>query len=450
MFISSLSLLALMRPKVFVPKSRIVDQYLHEAAQYPLLTREDEAILGRRLRGDASLDRIVSSETFLFARDYAGQAAVLSPDSRFARAWGSYSHAYPVSGNGSLDAEVEVLRRMYGKDLAHFDGFVALTARYLLGLEGYARLVSPPIWRNGWKQQDASFLALRKKRNSETVLSFSSEVQHYAAEHPDVQKALYRAYKSLYGDAAAAQQMLVESNLRLVVSIAVPYNNRGVEFDDLIQFGNLGLIKSLEKFDSSRGFKFSTYASWWIRQSIVRGIQDTARPVRIPVHALETIGKIIKLEKEYVSLNERPSFREFVADRLEIPPEKVDKLLQQKKLFTPVYLDAIVNSDSETRLGDLVDVKCAESSFSPTRPQAADLSHDEADVRNEINAIIGTHLTPREEKVIRMRYGIGEPTQYSLEEIGAQFSLTRERIRQIEVKAMKKLRKHDVYLEDIL
>ncbi len=443
-----------MRSNVFVPKSRIINQYLDEAAQYPLLTREDEAALGKRLRGEASLDGIVSSRTFLFARNYANRAAVFCADSRFGKAWESYSHAYPISGNGSLDEEVELLRRMYRKDLAHFDGFVALSARYLLGLEEYAHRVSPPIWRDGWKKQDAGFLDLRKKRNPQTVLSFSTEVQHYAAEHPDVEKALYRAYQQMYGDAAAAQQTLVESNLRLVVSIAVPYNNRGVEFDDLIQFGNIGLIKSLEKFDSNRGFKFSTYASWWIRQSIVRGIEDTARPVRIPVYAIGTINKLIRLEREYFFLAERnpdkPPFRTFAAERMGIAPEKVDKLLLQKKLLSPVYLDETVNSDSETRLGDLMDITCAESRFSPTKPQAADISCDEADVRDEIDAIIGTHLTPREEKVIRMRYGIGQPMQYSLEEIGAQFCLTRERIRQIEMKAKKKLRRCGAYLEDIL
>lgn len=440
-----------MGPPVFVPKSRTVKQYLDEAAQYHLLTREDEAVLGRRLRGEASLDKIVSPETFLFARDYAAQAVAFCSDSRFAKAWCDYTSAYPSSGNGSLDEEVEMLRRMYRKDLVHFDGFVALTARYLLVLEDYARRVSPPLWQNAWKQQDSGFLALRKKRNPQIVLSFSDEVQQYAAEHPAVQKALYKAYQYMYGNAAAAQRMLVESNLRLVVSIAVHYNNRGVEFDDLIQFGNLGLIKSLEKFDSSRGFKFSTYATWWIRQSIVRGIQDTARPVRIPVHALETIGKLIKLEDEYFSLDKRPSFRDFVAARLEITPKKVDILLQQRRLLNPlIYLDAVASNDSETRIGDLINVTCAESRFSPTKPQAPDLSHDEADVRHEITALLGECLTPREEKVIRLRYGIGEPQSYSLEEVGAQFGLTRERIRQIEVKAMNKLRRHGAYLEDLL
>lgn len=288
-----------------------------------------------------------------------------------------------------------------------------------------------------------------RKKNPGIVLFFSDEVQQYATQYPETQKALYKAYQRLYGDAATAQDIFVKSNLRLVVSIAKHYTYKDVEFDDLIQFGNLGLIKSLEKFESTRGFKFSTYASWWIRQAIVRGIQDTVRSIRVPIYVLEKINKLTRLEKEYPQILERePSaseFRAYAAQQLGIPPERVDKLLLQKKMLTIISLDAPISSESETLIKDLYAVPAhAESSLVHAKPQASDLFYDDAQMRDEVDAVIAVHLTPREERVIRMRYGIGEPREHSLEEIGETFFLTRERIRQIEVKALRKLRKEGV------
>lgn len=161
-----------MNARVFIPNSPGGVHYLHKASQYELLTRENEAVLGRRLRGEASLDILVSNQTFLFARDYAAHAVVFCPDSRFAKAWDKYSQTYPVSGNGTLDEEVAALREMYSHDLSHYDGFVATTARYLIGFEEYARRVSPPIWRTAWRKEEKAFSAIQKKESRDCSFFF--------------------------------------------------------------------------------------------------------------------------------------------------------------------------------------------------------------------------------------------------------------------------------------
>ncbi|MEZ4321441.1 MAG: sigma-70 family RNA polymerase sigma factor [Myxococcota bacterium] len=229
-------------------------------------------------------------------------------------------------------------------------------------------------------------------------------------------------------DSELAKAELIKANLRLVVSIARQYAYRGLPMADLIQEGNLGLMKAVEKFDHTRGFKFSTYASWWIRQAIIRAIESQIRTIRIPIYKLEVVNRVHQTQKRMFQLMGREPLVSEVAERLEMSADEVEELLAIAK--EPMSLDAKVTEDSDSSVIDFIE-----------NPDA-DCPSDEiecAALREQIEEALAS-LTPREEKVIRMRYGIGEATHYSLEEIGARFALTRERIRQIEIKALRKLR----------
>ncbi len=276
-----------------------------------------------------------------------------------------------------------------------------------------------PVWKVFFKKFKKDFSEIRER-----LVEFSKKIGLSVGEFKKLVSRIQKGER----ESRIAKKEMVEANLRLVISIAKKYTNRGLQFLDLIQEGNIGLMKAVDKFEYRRGYKFSTYATWWIRQAITRSIADQARTIRIPVHMIETINKIVRTQRQIMSEFGREPTPEELAKKLAMPLEKVRKVLKIAK--EPVSLETPVGDEDDSSLGDFIEDKNA------LQPLDTAIQSNLSESTTKILA----SLTPREERVLRMRFGIGMNTDHTLEEVGLQFSVTRERIRQIEAKALRKLK----------